>query len=272
MDYNLKDSGEREEFVTGSRRDTQKGKTRPDLIPHELTRRLGDLLGKGAEKYGERNWESGQPLSRVMASLKRHLLQIEEGDTSEDHMAAVVFGIMVFMHHLPRIADGRLPAALADTEWSDAWLATFAPPDLFDPEDDTKKPGFYDWLEEQIFPIPELDLIAHPLYKAAESINNALAGFKADRLMVDWGTLFPSFDEIWSEANHARQIRTKDVGIRRDIAPGKVLVEVAPQEFFEIEDPGEPVWQHAFTNCGCDFCKGVIQQLRTLHNIELLTE
>jgi hypothetical protein len=122
VDYELKDSGNRQEFETGSRRDTQDGKTRPDLIAPEFIRALGDLLAKGAVKYGERNWEKGQPLGRVMASIQRHLLQVVEGDTSEDHLSAVAFGIMVIQHHLPRIADGRLPASLADAEWTDAWL------------------------------------------------------------------------------------------------------------------------------------------------------
>lgn len=93
-----KDSGSRQQFSTGAKRDIQDGKPRPDLIsPHALLR-LGALLARGAEKYGERNWEMGMPFSRFLASAHRHLLQFMAGDRDEDHLAAVCFNIMAIIH------------------------------------------------------------------------------------------------------------------------------------------------------------------------------
>lgn len=92
------DSGKREDFATGARRDTQEGKPRYDLIPTGPLRRLADLLARGADKYGEHNWEKGMPLSRFYASMFRHLIQWREGDRAEDHLAAILFNAMAIMH------------------------------------------------------------------------------------------------------------------------------------------------------------------------------
>src|SRR5262245_9023412 len=93
-----KDSGQREEFATGSRRDTRKGKGRFDLISVHAERREAELLERGAEKYGERNWEKGQPFSRCLDSVKRHLNQYLGGDRSEDHLAAIRWGAGCLIH------------------------------------------------------------------------------------------------------------------------------------------------------------------------------
>lgn len=69
----VKDSGERQEFVTGARRDIQVGKGRFDLIPPLPVRRLAMIYEAGALKYGEHNWKKGIPLSRYLDSAERHL-------------------------------------------------------------------------------------------------------------------------------------------------------------------------------------------------------
>lgn len=92
-----KDSGARAEFDTGSQRDSQEGKPRYDLIPIDPLKRLADLYARGAEKYEERNWEKGQPFSRLYASMFRHMMQWREGDRDEDHLAAVIFNAMAIM-------------------------------------------------------------------------------------------------------------------------------------------------------------------------------
>jgi hypothetical protein len=101
-------------FSTGSQRDKSKGKVRWDLIPIEALKREAILLTKGAETYGERNWELGQPFSRTYESLLRHLMQWREGDRSEDHLAAVVFGANMLMTFEERIKKGTLPGTLND--------------------------------------------------------------------------------------------------------------------------------------------------------------
>lgn len=91
-----KDSGERVDFPSGMRRDTDKGKPRYDLIPLFMLKRLGELYARGAEKYGDDNWtlaNSEEEMKRFQASAFRHFIQWLEGDRAEDHGAAVFFNI-----------------------------------------------------------------------------------------------------------------------------------------------------------------------------------
>ena len=90
MEYDkVNDSGAREDMETGSRRDTQVGKGRHDLLPVWVTKRDAVHLENGAAKYGDGNWLLGQKSSRYCASMYRHILAYMEGDRSEDHLAAV---------------------------------------------------------------------------------------------------------------------------------------------------------------------------------------
>lgn len=153
-EYTTKDSGKRVDFTTGSRRDLEEGKPRFDLIGNagllalatfieqgedqmadKLMRAcfrmamgdfdnsdgelddwiaLADLLERGAVKYGERNWELGQPTSRSFSSLLRHLMQWADGDDEEDHRAAVLFNMMSVIHVERLVLSGDLPATLLD--------------------------------------------------------------------------------------------------------------------------------------------------------------
>lgn len=113
-DYGMKDSGARQEFETGARRDLQTGKGRPDLIPTLFIQRLAVVMEKGAEKYGDRNWEKGMPLSRYYASAQRHLMQAFDGDTDEDHLGQCAFNVAAFMWTLNEIDTGRMPEHLDD--------------------------------------------------------------------------------------------------------------------------------------------------------------
>ena len=56
------------------------GKTRHDLVPAFAQEQYAKVLTLGANKYAERNWEAGMAWSKVIASLKRHLLAIERGE------------------------------------------------------------------------------------------------------------------------------------------------------------------------------------------------
>lgn len=109
-----KDSGERQEWDTGSRRDSREGKGRFDLLPVDAVRRLAQLMERGAVKYGDRNWELGQPLSRFLDSALRHTFQVVEGDESEDHAIAAAWNLFAFVHTQARIRAGELPAELDD--------------------------------------------------------------------------------------------------------------------------------------------------------------
>lgn len=112
--FELKDSGGRQEFDTGARRDLQTGKGRPDLISTIFKTRLALVMERGAEKYGDRNWELGMPLSRLAASAMRHLDQAFEGQTDEDHLGQAAFNIMGWMHTKELIDRGILPKRLDD--------------------------------------------------------------------------------------------------------------------------------------------------------------
>ena len=105
-EYITKDSGERATFESGMQRDTQAGKPRFDLmipegVPYEeqMITRFAKLLGRGAEKYDDRNWEkadSEAEMARMKSSAFRHFMQWLCGETDEDHAAGTIFNILAF--------------------------------------------------------------------------------------------------------------------------------------------------------------------------------
>lgn len=102
----VKDSGVREEYESGMRRDTQEGKPDYTLIHIPFLTRLAVHLGKGAIKYGENNWQlanSQAELRRFQKSAFRHLVQWLMGENDEDHMAAVCFNLMAAEYVKERI-------------------------------------------------------------------------------------------------------------------------------------------------------------------------
>lgn len=103
MVFKTKDSGKREEYTTGMRRDTQDGKPdfylcMPKDVPYEeqVLTRFASLMTRGKEKYGLRNWElskTTEELERFKSSAFRHFIQWINGETDEDHASAVFFNI-----------------------------------------------------------------------------------------------------------------------------------------------------------------------------------
>lgn len=100
----VKDSGERSEYESGMLREPDYDKPRFDLmvaegVPYDeqIITRFALLLGKGAAKYADRNWEqanSKEEVDRMKASAFRHFMQWYCGEDDEDHAAAVLFNIM----------------------------------------------------------------------------------------------------------------------------------------------------------------------------------
>jgi hypothetical protein len=115
-DWKLKDSGDRQTWDTGSRRDTRTGKGRYDLLPWEIVDADARYMELGATKYGDRNWEKGQPLSRYLDSACRHLSKYMMGMRDEPHLLACRWNIAAYLWTLNRIKAGKLPVALDDTE------------------------------------------------------------------------------------------------------------------------------------------------------------
>jgi len=102
-EFKTKDSGARKEYSTGMVRDTNAGKARFDLITPQLLKydqtllyRWAMLLGRGADKYEERNWEQAstqEELERYKESAFRHFMQWFSNETDEDHAAATMFNL-----------------------------------------------------------------------------------------------------------------------------------------------------------------------------------
>lgn len=115
MKFKTKDSGKRQNYPTGMRRDLQDGKPRYDLcIPigckYDMITRWADLMARGAEKYGERNWElacTEEELNRFKASAFRHFIQWFRNDEDEDHGSAVFFNIQAYEHTKDKVRKKR---------------------------------------------------------------------------------------------------------------------------------------------------------------------
>ena len=94
----LKSTGEPRVFSTGAVRDASTTKPPMDLLPQDLLARVAFHYGLGAAKYGIDNWRKGQPQNEVLASLERHILAYRKGDTTEDHLAAVVWNALSLLN------------------------------------------------------------------------------------------------------------------------------------------------------------------------------
>ena len=110
----VKDSGARQEFSTGARRDVQEGKGRFDLLPYYAITRLAQHFENGAKKYGDENWKKGMPLRRYLDSMMRHAFKFMAGMSDEDHLAAVIWNACCLLETQEMIEQGILPKELDD--------------------------------------------------------------------------------------------------------------------------------------------------------------
>lgn len=102
MEFEIKDSGARQQFSSGMMRDTTEGKTNFLSVRFgPMLRRWADHLTKGRQKYpdpepGVPNWtlaEGVEEYLRAKESAARHFEQWLAGDRDEDHASAVFFNI-----------------------------------------------------------------------------------------------------------------------------------------------------------------------------------
>lgn len=95
--FTIKDSGQRTEFASGMVRDVTEGKVDYSLLRDgPMFLRWAIHLTKGAVKYAKRNWTKAagqEEYERFKESAARHFEQWINGDTDEDHAAAVFFNI-----------------------------------------------------------------------------------------------------------------------------------------------------------------------------------
>ena len=101
-------------FSTGSVRDSAEGKGRPDLIPSYPMKRLAVHFENGAKKYGDRNWEKGQPIDVYYCSAFRHLTDWMGGDDSEDHLSACIWNLFAMVDTINNISESKLPTDLIE--------------------------------------------------------------------------------------------------------------------------------------------------------------
>lgn len=106
--------GQLQSFKSGAVRDTSDDKPRPELISPYFEDRLANWLAKGAQKYNARNWEKGIPISRCVASLKRHTSAFMKGLEDEDHEAAIACNIMFIIHNQEIIKRGKMSSEIDD--------------------------------------------------------------------------------------------------------------------------------------------------------------
>ena len=110
----VKDSGKREHFNTGCKRDIRTEKGRYDLIPPYSLRRLALVYERGAVKYDDNNWMKGMPISRCIDSALRHIDEYKMGMIDEDHVAQAAWNLFSVMHYQEMIDKGILPKELDD--------------------------------------------------------------------------------------------------------------------------------------------------------------
>ena len=104
--YITKDSGKRQNYKSGMRRDLQEGKARFDLLIPEnqkynetMLYRWAMLMERGMSKYGYRNWEkanSKEELIRFKQSAFRHFMQWFSDEDDEDHSSAILFNLNAY--------------------------------------------------------------------------------------------------------------------------------------------------------------------------------
>lgn len=87
-------------------------KPRYELIAYGLIEQMALVLGEGAKKYGERNWEKGLKASRLYGAAMRHLTAFWGGEdldpeTKRPHLAHAACCLMMLyeMSKLPEWMD-----------------------------------------------------------------------------------------------------------------------------------------------------------------------
>lgn len=125
----VKDSGKRRDFPTGSRRDVRDGKGRYDLLQFRAIGLIARQLEEGAKKYGDRNWEKGQPLSVYVDSAMRHGGNFMTGMRDERHEVGWAWNVLCLLETIELIKEGKLPRELDDIEALDEYFAQL---DFFD--------------------------------------------------------------------------------------------------------------------------------------------
>jgi hypothetical protein len=114
FDHVAKAAGTNQTWTTGSQRDAARGKGKYAHVSPIFMRRLARVIENGAEKYGSRNWEKGQPVIRYLESAIRHAYSYLEGKRDEDHLGQAAWNFMAAIHTEDQVNAGNLPKDLLD--------------------------------------------------------------------------------------------------------------------------------------------------------------
>lgn len=101
-DYNLKKYLEQQNPTTTSEAQRSKQHLRFDLIPPEAIIAIADVLSKGAEKYGEYNWQKNRmtgeksPINHAMKHITHYQAGIpdEDGDDKNIHLKHAIVNLI----------------------------------------------------------------------------------------------------------------------------------------------------------------------------------
>lgn len=80
--------------------------------------RLAKVYEAGAVKYGDHNWQKGQPLSRFLDSALRHINKSAQGYEDEDHLFQAVWNLIGIAWTLEQVRQRQLPQELLDLPYS----------------------------------------------------------------------------------------------------------------------------------------------------------
>ena len=80
-------------FISGAKRDGNSNKPFIHMLKGYVRQRFGYHMNLGSSKYGNGNFLKGIPTEVYLESTDRHLASYMEGDRSEDHLSAMIFGI-----------------------------------------------------------------------------------------------------------------------------------------------------------------------------------
>lgn len=107
-------NGNLKRFKSGSVRTKDADDHRFDLVSPFGLFRLAKIYAEGAKKYGDRNWELGQPTGDVLNHAERHLQLWKQGDRSEDHLAKVAWGMFAIMHYEETLPENSTEMEIGD--------------------------------------------------------------------------------------------------------------------------------------------------------------
>ena len=108
----IKDSGDRTVFSTGSVRDMHEGKGRMDLLPWNAIMEVSRHCEAGARKYGEHNVDKGIPMHSLIDSGMRHTAKFLTGMNDENHLVAACWNLLWALEMYMTRAD------MVDVPWS----------------------------------------------------------------------------------------------------------------------------------------------------------